>query len=193
MQRRNFLFGAITTSLSAFFGLTAANTTSPAAISKKAAREQFLMIMDFWKSGSLTEFFAYGDVEIELEGQLLSSDEISALFHEYGPSPNDRNPIPARLHSFEQLKSGQSFLMFNTAKISAYALSRLQNADQDAVYAATVEHERWVDNLCVPSSFDDTGEAICTGEPGHQFRLSGWYVIFENAKIKRLVNLGSLA
>ena len=163
------------------------------AIGNAAARKEFLKFVALWNRQTLADFTADGTFQVERDGALLTFDEIASLFQSLTLNPNDKKPVPAKLIQFGQLKNSQKVSLLVPSKLTEETARRLGFLKALPVYAATVEHQFWIKDLCLGDPRSDTGELICTGKPGHVFTLSGWYVVFDGPKIKRLVLTGMIS
>ena len=193
MHRRRVL---VAIAALAFVGALVPTDTSavPAtAIGNAAARREFLKFVAIWNKGTLADFTAYEPLEVESNGSLLTPDKITALFQSLTPNLKDKKPVSAKLIQFGLIKNPQRVSLLHPSKLTEEVTRRMGHLKDFSVYAATVEHQFWVADLCLEDSDSDTGGLRCTGEPGHVFTLSGWYIIFDGPKIKRLVLTGMIS
>ena len=140
---------------------------------KKAAKREFQKILEWLNKGDLDGVKSYGGLQFIVSDKTLTEPEVAAFVRDFAPDRIKPQFRPVKLGGFDRAKG----------------------APDRAIYYAGMEQYSYVENECFPDSTTDDGggPTSCTGKPGYQYSIQGWYIGFKGEKIRVLQLLHRIA
>ena len=140
-------------------------------LSRSKARAEFERVFRLITAGDFGALQAYGPIQLVVGQKTLTEEESRAFVADFAAAAATSGARFLRISSFDRAKGDSSSVMFY----------------------ASLEYRLRVENYCYPQDGDGGMPPFCTNEPGYQFSIAGWFVMFEGPLIKRLQETSRIA